>query len=151
MYIKVINGVVERAGYTISELRKDNPGTSFPKNPSSAVLAEWGVFPLRPTAAPSIDYTKNIKEGVPVKEGDDWVQVWEVTDATLEEIEDRTRNQAVSVRSQRDQLLSASDWTQIADVPVDKTAWLNYRQELRNIPLQPKFPWLVDWPQEPVH
>lgn len=32
--------------------------------------------------------------------------------------------------------LVRTDWTQLADVPVDKTAWATYRQALRDLPAQ---------------
>lgn len=32
--------------------------------------------------------------------------------------------------------LLRTDWTQLADVPVDKAAWANYRQSLRDLPAQ---------------
>ncbi|NBW17606.1 MAG: phage tail protein [Caulobacteraceae bacterium] len=57
--------------------------------------------------------------------------------------------QAESVRSQRTQLLKDSDWTQVADAPVDKTAWAAYRQALRDVPSQAGFPWDIQWPVEP--
>ena len=38
------------------------------------------------------------------------------------------------VRMHRDGLLAASDWTQVADAPVDKQAWATYRQALRDFP-----------------
>ena len=40
------------------------------------------------------------------------------------------------LRSKRDRLLAASDWTQLPDTTLttaEKTAWMNYRTELRNI------------------
>ena len=40
------------------------------------------------------------------------------------------------LRSNRDQLLAASDWTQLPDAPVDKAAWATYRQALRDLPAQ---------------
>lgn len=36
-------------------------------------------------------------------------------------------------RDKRNQLLAESDWTQTLDAPVDKQAWSEYRQELRDI------------------
>lgn len=149
MHIKVANGVVEKASYSIGQLRKDNPQTSFPKNPSEELLAEWGVFPVKPTQGPSVDYTKNVKEGTPVKQGNDWVQVWEVTDATAEEIASRVNDEANVVRSDRDQKLADSDWTQVADAPVDQAAWAAYRQALRDITGQEGFPYNVIWPTQP--
>lgn len=149
MYVKVTNGVVEKVEYTIGQLRKDNPGTSFPKTPSNATLAEWGMFPLKQTPAPSVDHTKNVTKKLPVKKGNEWVQEWEVTNASPEEIAERENGWANNVRAERDQKLIESDWTQIADVPVDKEAWAAYRQDLRDIPKQPGFPQGVIWPQKP--
>jgi len=54
-----------------------------------------------------------------------------------------------SVRVERDSLLSDSDWTQVADAPVDKAAWASYRQALRDIPAQTGFPKAVLWPETP--
>jgi len=53
------------------------------------------------------------------------------------------------VRTKRDKLLAESDWTQVADAPVDKAAWATYRQSLRDIPQQAGFPTNVVWPVEP--
>jgi hypothetical protein len=57
--------------------------------------------------------------------------------------------QATAARSERDILLSASDWTQVADAPVDQAAWATYRQSLRDIPQQAGFPSNVTWPSKP--
>lgn len=32
--------------------------------------------------------------------------------------------------------LARTDWTQVADSPVDKAAWATYRQALRDLPAQ---------------
>jgi hypothetical protein len=57
--------------------------------------------------------------------------------------------QAKSVRADRDAKLAASDWTQVADAPVDKAEWATYRQALRDITAQSEFPWNVTWPTKP--
>ena len=41
-----------------------------------------------------------------------------------------------SIRAERDQLLAASDYTQVADAPGDTAAWATYRQALRDVPSQ---------------
>lgn len=52
--------------------------------------------------------------------------------------------------SKRNQLLIASDWTQLPDVPqITKDMWTSYRQQLRDISNQPGFPEQVTWPQPP--
>lgn len=56
---------------------------------------------------------------------------------------------AASARSQRDTLLTQTDWTQVADAPVDKAAWAAYRQALRDVPQQAGFPVTITWPEKP--
>lgn len=56
---------------------------------------------------------------------------------------------ADDVRKQRNDLLAACDWTQVADAPVDKDAWAAYRQALRDITAQSDFPLSVVWPVAP--
>ncbi len=56
---------------------------------------------------------------------------------------------ASTVRDDRNAKLSESDWTQVADAPVDQAAWATYRQALRDIPSQAGFPNTVNWPTEP--
>lgn len=54
------------------------------------------------------------------------------------------------VRAERDRLLAASDWTQVADAPVDSAAWAVYRQALRDIPQDFATPDAVVWPTIPA-
>ena len=53
------------------------------------------------------------------------------------------------IRDERDQLLASSDWTQVADAPVDQSAWAEYRQALRDVPSQKGFPNSIVWPDKP--
>ena len=57
--------------------------------------------------------------------------------------------QASAVRQSRGDKLADSDWTQVADAPVDKAVWATYRQALRDITAQSGFPWTVTWPDAP--
>ena len=55
-----------------------------------------------------------------------------------------------SVRAKRQSLLTASDWTQLPDVPLEtKAAWAVNRQALRDITTQVGFPFDVAWPESP--
>ena len=49
---------------------------------------------------------------------------------------DTTRDEYLMerMRLHRDRLLKESDWTQVADSPVDREAWATYRQALRDFP-----------------
>jgi len=52
-------------------------------------------------------------------------------------------------RGERNNLLAVSDWTQLADAPVDKDAWASYRSLLRHVPQQEGFPTEFIWPTAP--
>ena len=141
-YLKLSNGVPEN--YSIGQLRRDNPNTSFPKQPSDALLADWDVYPYTVDPQPTYDsLTHRLVAGAFVQDAQGaWSQPWSVEQLPLADAE---RN----VRNRRDSLLSSSDWTQVADAPVDQTAWAAYRQALRDIPQQAGFPYTVTWPSEP--
>jgi len=60
---------------------------------------------------------------------------------------------ADEARAQRDRLLSACDWTQIADSPLGTQAradWAAYRRALRDVPGQDGFPAAITWPDAPA-
>jgi len=61
-----------------------------------------------------------------------------------------TEQKAEFIRSERDALLAKSDWTQVADAPVDAEAWAVYRQALRDVPQQSGFPGDIEWPTPPA-
>jgi hypothetical protein len=78
-------------------------------------------------------------------------QAWLAEGNTPEPVPQPTaKQQAANVRAERDALLSGSDWTQVADAPVDQAAWAVYRQALRDIPEQAGFPASVTWPTAPA-
>ena len=56
---------------------------------------------------------------------------------------------AAAARQQRNSLLAASDWTQVADAPVDRQAWATYRQQLRDLPETVTDFENIVWPQQP--
>ena len=54
------------------------------------------------------------------------------------------------IRWRRNGLLVSCDWTQIPDSAVDKQAWLDYRQQLRDLPSQNENPRLIVFPEQPA-
>jgi hypothetical protein len=68
---------------------------------------------------------------------------------TQDELDAEKTQKANEVRYRRNMLLTQSDWTQLADTPVDNLAWAVYRQSLRDITLQAGFPFTVDFPVAP--
>jgi len=60
---------------------------------------------------------------------------------------------AVDARRHRDALISACDWTVMADSPLTtakQTEWKTYRQALRDLPAQAGFPATITWPTQPA-
>jgi len=148
MYVKVTNGSPEI--YTIGQLRRDNPNTSFPRAFSEETLASFNVFSLSTTDQPTYDHTKNVVEGTPQKVGGAWTQVWSVSDASSEEIAARIERQSIISRQNRDALLGVTDWWASSDLTMT-SAQATYRQALRDMPTHSNWPNLSgsDWPTKP--
>lgn len=56
------------------------------------------------------------------------------------------------VRGRRSWLLTNSDWSQLVDVSLtdaEKLDWQDYRQQLREVTLQSRFPMDIEWPIAP--
>jgi hypothetical protein len=53
------------------------------------------------------------------------------------------------MRYWRDTELVRTDWTQVADAPVDQAAWASYRQALRDLPASNSDPRKIDLPVAP--
>lgn len=57
------------------------------------------------------------------------------------------------IRSWRDEQLKETDWTQLADAPLNtqqKEAWTTYRQQLRDLPQNNQDINNINWPVPPV-
>jgi hypothetical protein len=78
-----------------------------------------------------------------------WYTKYSVADMDDEAKAAKDAEQAKSVRASRTEKLKDSDWTQVADSPVDQAAWATYRQALRDITAQEGFPWDIEWPDQP--
>ncbi len=151
MYVKVSNGTITEYPYSVGQLIADNPNTSFPENPSPALLEEWGVFPVTPVPLNIVDTNKRITEGTPVFDNG-WKQTWIIEDLDQAEIDSKNQQLADDTRQHRNQLLAACDWTQLPDAiqdPVKKQLWADYRQSLRDITDQANFPHSIVWPISP--
>jgi len=150
---------------TESQLRADNPNTSFPKQITVDILDGFGYDPVLNGAAASTSgpYEVSTRDGVEEIKGQ-WFTKFIVgpvfTDneegtAAEQQAAYRTNidNQAASsVRSDRDRKLAASDWTVLTDSPLataKKTAWKTYRKALRDISAAEGFPHTMEWPTEP--
>ena len=153
MLVKITNGNVDTYPYSVGQLRRDNPNTSFPKQIPAEILEGYGVLPVTFPDAPSIDdRTQKVEqEATPSLVAGAWTVGYAASSKTTEEIAEYDVDMAASNRGTRGNLLSQSDWTQVADAPVDATVWSTYRQALRDITSHANWPNLneADWPAKP--
>ena len=152
MYAKISNGAVDQYPYTVGDLRRDNPNTSFPKRPSDELLAEWGVYPVSFQDDPSFDdrTQKASTETTPVLVDNSWVIQWSVTNKTADEISEYDASKALVMRNSRDDKLAETDFYALSDVTMP-AEMATYRQALRDITTHANWPHLNDddWPTKP--
>ena len=151
MFALIQDGALGQYPYNVAQLKAAYPNVSFPAIPRDETLQEFGMFRVFNATQPELTDTQVLEEDSPVFSNEDqrWTQVWRVRDMTSEEVASRNDAQAAQVRTDRNTKLLASDWTQVADAPVDKAVWATYRQLLRDITAQSGFPWVIEWPEAP--
>jgi len=147
LLIKATGSTVEQYPYSLGMLRKENPNTSFPKQPSVADMEAFNVYPVT-EANPTVGEGQHlVKVWTPTLVGGDWVLAHEAVDLTSDEIAEATAVLAAAAREKRDGLLAATDFYALSDVTMsaEMTA---YRAALRDVPTQSDFP-TVTWPTAP--
>ncbi len=148
----VYGGTIQRLG----NYRTMFPNVSFPASgPDSGWMTQNNAkFVL---ATKSFDATTQRIESVePYVEGD-YVYNVRVVELSSQETTNRTNaineQVATSKRSERNRLLTNTDWTQVTDSPLSsdkKTEWANYRTALRDLPTKSGWP-NVDMPNTSVY
>lgn len=102
MYALITNQVLEKYPYSISDLKKDNPQTSFPDEVLESTLTEWNVFPVTSFEVPDYDATsQRVEESTPVLVNGQWTQVWNVASLSSEEVLQMQNESAEQIRQQR--------------------------------------------------
>jgi hypothetical protein len=143
---------IQSTGEVVSEqgFRALHPNTSLPQQLTETIINDMGgdVVFEGPQAQPT-RYQVGFADGVVEIDGK-WYTKYSVADMDQEAKTAKDTEQAEKNRSQRTQMLKDSDWTQVADAPVDQAAWATYRQALRDITSQAGFPWSITWPEAPA-
>lgn len=142
MFIRLTNG--SPTPYTIGQFRRDNPDTSFPKDIPTETLAAFGVYPVKELPRPDYDPQTHYLKQSDFYQADGQWQCHHYPEPLPES------QAAENIRAERDQRLAQTDWTQVADAPVDQQSWADYRQALRDVPSQAGFPYSVVWPETPA-
>jgi hypothetical protein len=137
MHLKLTNGVPEK--YTLGQLRRDNPQTSFPKVIPDEILAGYDIFLYTRSVVPEYDsLTHNVIEGNFEKIRDTWSLPYVVTQLPQIRAEE-------NVRAKRNRALRNTDWQFRSDMTPSQEL-IDYCKSLRDIPLQEGFPFSVVWP-----
>ena len=134
----------------VSDYRDMFPNTSFPVSGPDAEFLEANSCMTVTVWKPYDQLTEKLVSVAPYIEGNT-VYTIAIEPLTPEEIASNTESQWAKIRSQRDTLLAACDWTQLPDVPLDteqKQAWVVYRQALRDVTSQAD-PYNIEWPVAP--
>jgi hypothetical protein len=147
MFLVKVQGDEITYPYSVSQLKSDNPNTSFssPLNPES--LADFGAYEVVRLPAPSFDPNtqKLVVQDTPtLNEG-----VWEIS-TTAESLTDaelaaETESLAIRARTRRDEELAETDRYGLSDLVMTEDM-ATYRQALRDVPQQEGFPRTITWP-----
>jgi len=152
MYAQIKNGNLEKYPYTLEDLKKDHPSTSFPFDPlSNSELREaFNVVEVGKKSKPEYtSQTHKCIEKTPVLKAGEWTQAWETKTKTSAEKTHADSNQWTDVRNQRNQKLQETDWqmTKAMETGEDAADLRTYRQKLRDIPQDQTNPFSITWPE----
>lgn len=141
MYLKLINGVP--VIYSLNNLRRDNPRTSFPRNIPDDLLATYDIYPFTRSDIPTYQpLTSKLEDGDFSQDSNgNWLLSYRVVDYPIDLASNR-------VRAERNALLQQTDYLALSDNTLSSDM-ATYRQALRDIPNQPGFPYSIEWPTIP--
>lgn len=152
MYVKITNDAVDQFPYTVANLRRDNPNTSFPRNIPEETLNAWGVYRVQVSAMPSFDPITQVvvMDSAPVLSEGVWTVGYTVNSLTTEEVQSNKDQLAETNRERRNDLLAETDFHALSDVTMS-SEMQSYRQSLRDITSHANWPVLeeADWPTKP--
>ena len=89
MHALIENGNVVKYPYSINDIVRQNPGTSFPAVIPDSVLEEFNIFRIFFSNSPPFDSSQIAEESTPVfnAENNQWVQSWLIRNKTESEIQ----------------------------------------------------------------
>lgn len=103
MHALIENNAVKQYPYSVGDLKRANPDTSFPSTVSDEALQEYGVQRVFFSTQPTLTDTQVLEEQTPVFSAEDqrWTQVWSVRDKTAEELQAEAAARSAQVEAQR--------------------------------------------------
>ena len=125
-----------------SQIRAEYPNTSFPR----PFVAPAPYASVLNSPQPSYNQiTQAVVETQPVKEGNEWMQQWQVVDLDPEQIAYNEEQAKQRNKTNAESLLQATDWVELGDVSdpanppylSNKAEFTVYRAALRTIAVNP--------------
>ena len=141
--VKIQDGSVVDANYTLNKLRADNPQTSFPTKVPESTLNSYNVYTVINMPRPQYDAaTHRLMSSISNVDGV-WKRTWSTVSLEPSLVEE-------NLRAKRNKLLAETDFYALSDVTMS-TEMTTYRQALRDITAHENWPNLeeADWPTKP--
>ena len=149
IHAKVKNSTLIQYPYGFSELQSENPYTNFGSNTDvafwypkteDAINNGYALAEVIISDVPQINpETQTCSQNTtPTLINNVWTLEWTVSTYTQEQQEAYSNQQKANNKALATAKLSATDWTQVADVPLlNKQAFTDYRAAVRAIALNP--------------
>jgi hypothetical protein len=154
LYIKIEDG--QPVGFPITEptLRQILSNVSLPYDLDPEELLNLGYAPYEKVLPPDTQRFEKIIELTPTFDGTKAIQNLQVEEMSEQEKDAVIEQQLAESRSKQQELLAATDWTELPSVRAKNTeewaaAYDLYRTELRDTDKQDSWPFDVIWPKPP--
>jgi hypothetical protein len=151
-YAKIENNTVIEYPVYEGTLKDRFPDILFPLDVNNTPIPT-GYVEVLPNYVVDPKTSCRYDAGTPAQADGVWKQIWIEVPYTQEQKDVMAPAWSIQVRAERNKRLSATDWTQFADVTLSDTLRaeiLVYRQALRDITTQANFPFDMVWPVSPI-
>lgn len=147
-YVQSSNGDFVRHIYNEFEpIRWDEETKTPTRKLTEDQRIAFGVFRLQLVTPNAYNlYTQKRNELDAVLTNGQWTQAWEVVNLDSDQLEAQETEAAAAARTNRDVLLSKTDWNAMSDMTMSPEM-TTYRQALRDVPQQTGFPNYIAWPE----
>ena len=103
MFAKLKDNQIEKYPYTLTDLQREYPNTSFPVDMDDDLLKSYSIVKVYASPVPTITYRNTVVESLPVMIDNKWMQSWSVVDKSADEIIDIAKQlRAAAYQSESD-------------------------------------------------
>lgn len=155
MFIKLENGRPVGNAVSQENLEYLFPNFNFNQILTPAMVEPLGYGIYEFIQIPDVQRYEKIVESIAIRNDSNGIyyQNWQAQAMTAEEQQQTDQKRAFLMRADRSAMLTATDWTQLADAQLTaekRAEYTVYRQALRDITSTAGFPWDIVWPIKPI-